>query len=131
MQDFDPNLHGTHAATGSRQANNTEAAPRTVDDSRQRAKPHEMLVYDYEPLDDTGKSIRLLQVLPRSPQEPIHCTIEDCDLADQPTYTALSYTWDHGKEKACIVCDGLEVQVGENLWKFLHQFRNHRNSTGQ
>jgi hypothetical protein len=81
--------------------------------------------YPYKPLDANTKSIRLLQVLPGELNEPIQCIIRHCDLnlATRQTYTALSYTWDHEKEKAWIRCDETEIPIGQNLARFLHQFR--------
>jgi len=79
--------------------------------------------YHYKPLDSTRKSIRLLRILPGGPNETVFCAIEHHDLSTLPNYTALSYTWDHNKEQAWIDCDGINVQVGQNLLKFLQQFR--------
>jgi hypothetical protein len=45
------------------------------------------------------------------------------DLVSQPIYIALSYMWDYGDDKASIICDGIEVQVGQSLHRFLRQFR--------
>jgi hypothetical protein len=79
--------------------------------------------YQYQPLDRSIKSIRLLQIQPGKPNDPIHCVVQHFDLASQPIYVALSYMWDHGTEQVSIVCGGKGVQVGHNLHRFLRQFR--------
>ncbi|KAH6229158.1 hypothetical protein HBI42_045650 [Parastagonospora nodorum] len=86
--------------------------------------------YRHSPLDQEKKSIRLLQVLPGESDDPIRCTIKHFNLATQPIYVALSYTWDHARENVPIFCNGLIVEVGQNLRSFLQQFRRIAGSDG-
>jgi hypothetical protein len=80
--------------------------------------------YHYTPLDRATKSIRLLHILPgNSDSSLIQCTVQHFDLITQPIYIALSYMWDHGIEKVTIMCNGMNVEVGQSLHSFLRQFR--------
>ncbi|EWY85773.1 hypothetical protein FOYG_12880 [Fusarium oxysporum NRRL 32931] len=42
----------------------------------------------------TTSSIRLLEVKPGNPSEMLQCSLQTVDLADNPKYNALSYTWE-------------------------------------
>jgi hypothetical protein len=86
--------------------------------------------YRHSPLDQEKKSIRLLQVLPGESDDPIRCTIKHFNLATQPIYVALLYTWEYARENVPIFCNGLIVEVGQNLRSFLQQFRRTSGSDG-
>ncbi|KAF5635705.1 Heterokaryon incompatibility protein [Fusarium sp. NRRL 25303] len=47
----------------------------------------------YSPL-PTASGIRLLEVKPGNPSEMLRCSLHTVDLADNPKYHALSYTWE-------------------------------------
>ncbi|KAF4503258.1 Heterokaryon incompatibility 6, OR allele [Fusarium agapanthi] len=47
----------------------------------------------YSPL-PKASSIRLLEVKPGNPSEMLQCSLHTVDLADNPKYHALSYTWE-------------------------------------
>ncbi|KAF1845058.1 uncharacterized protein K460DRAFT_284235 [Cucurbitaria berberidis CBS 394.84] len=80
-------------------------------------------IFQYNLLDTHKKSVRLLEILPGSDFEPISVRLLHCDLEDKPRYIALSYTWDQGSQEKYIQCQGTKIGVGENLWQFLHQYR--------
>lgn len=88
------------------------------------------LPYRHKPLNQGRKSIRLLRVQPGGTDDPIRYTIKHFDLATQPVYVALSYMWDHAHENVPIFCNGLIVEVGQNLRSFLQQFRKTAGSDG-
>jgi len=81
-------------------------------------------VHYHTPLDPAIKSLRLLEVPPNSGYEFIRCRLVQADLDANPSYIAVSYTWDkaHGRLRY-IECDDMDLLVGENLWQFLHEFR--------
>ena len=54
--------------------------------------PPDLAPYVYSPL-PTPTSIRLLHLHPGGSAIPLNCTISVVDLRDNPTYTALSYSW--------------------------------------
>lgn len=69
------------------------------------------------------KSIRLLEIVPGRKDEPIKCTLSRHYLDSNPSYIALSYTWDSGGRKRLIECDGMRLEIGGNLYRFLTEFR--------
>jgi hypothetical protein len=80
----------------------------------------------YETLDRSKKSIRLLEILPGRDFEPISTKLCTCDLDEawSPSYIALSYRWlQGGSVQKHIECQGTKMRVGANLWNFLHQYR--------
>ncbi|KAF1831960.1 hypothetical protein BDW02DRAFT_571535 [Decorospora gaudefroyi] len=79
----------------------------------------------YDSLDPSKKSVRLLEILPGRDFEPISSKLSVCDLDDNPSpsYIALSYTWNQGGDAKYVECEGTKMQVGKNLWDFLHQYR--------
>jgi hypothetical protein len=79
--------------------------------------------HHHTPLDLNTKSIRLLEVHLGSAQESVSCTLSQHDLNDSPSYIALSYTWDQGSTRKRISCDGMDLEIGENLWHFFWEYR--------
>jgi len=82
-----------------------------------------MAALGYTQLDRSKKAIRLLTVAPGDPEEQIRCELTHADLDEQPSFIALSYTWDQAGGKDEIECCGTAIQVGKNLRNFLHCFR--------
>jgi hypothetical protein len=79
--------------------------------------------FRYRPLDTTRKCIRLLKVLPARGHAPIECQILHVSPDDRPRFIALSYKWDpSGTPFKNILCNGARLQVGKNLWDFLHRY---------
>jgi hypothetical protein len=96
--------------------------------------------YLYNPLPIKNKqSIRLVHLNP-SPEGCINCSLVVTDLDDNPSYTALSYTWgDPGwttsrelpssasntidGPRNFILCSGKSLQVTKNLFDLLIQLR--------
>jgi hypothetical protein len=75
------------------------------------------------PLLAKSKNIRLLEVHLGPGYEPIKCTLSQHHLKNKPSYIALSYTWDLGAGRRHIECDGMDLEIGENLWNFFYEFR--------
>lgn len=78
---------------------------------------------EYGALDPLKKSIRLLKILTGREFEPIKVQLEVYDLDEIPPYIALSYMWDQGGQSKFLECQRTKVEVGGNLWLFLHQYR--------
>jgi hypothetical protein len=55
--------------------------------------------------------------------EPIKCILSRHYLDNNPSYIALSYTWNSGGRMKQIECDGMMLEIGENLYRFLIEFR--------
>ncbi|KAH8712226.1 heterokaryon incompatibility protein-domain-containing protein [Phaeosphaeriaceae sp. PMI808] len=102
---------------------NTDAATRCTKNTEW---PDKLPTHLHKPLNPNKKSVRLLEVLPGFGDTPIKCILSQHSLDDNPSYTALSYTWDQDNRKRCIICNEQELEIGDNLWNFLHQFRRQR-----
>lgn len=81
----------------------------------------------YHPL-PPGNAIRILEVMPGTHESPLICTLH---LATFPqainSYSALSYAWQvgfHPRPPQTIICNGREVQIGENLFDALRRVRH-------
>ncbi|KIJ63509.1 hypothetical protein HYDPIDRAFT_112934 [Hydnomerulius pinastri MD-312] len=74
-----------------------------------------MSSYVYEPL--TGpRSIRLFDLRPGTPDDPLECSLAEYDLDSAPEYTAISYAWGDPASTVCaIICDGKRLVITENL----------------
>lgn len=79
------------------------------------------ILLQYETLDSSRKTVRLLEILPGRDFEPISATLSIYDLDEKPEYIALSYMWNQGDLKKYIDCQGARIEIGENLWQFLRQ----------
>ncbi|KAI4618227.1 uncharacterized protein J4E87_007895 [Alternaria ethzedia] len=112
-------LHGVLVnAQGSRGANMSPAANSTTDD------------YQYQPLDHATQQIRLVTLLdPLESNDAIRLDIEVFEISEAPPYTALSYVWGPPPSSHDIfIADG-RLQIRENLFKFLTEFRKRRDKT--
>lgn len=79
-----------------------------------------------EPLPHPITHIRLLEVLPSygNNDTTISCRLKTVRLTEyDQCYTALSYTWSHAHSTKSIFVNGHEIQVQENLYRFLHIYR--------
>lgn len=84
--------------------------------------------FRHEPLNSRSREFRLLNVLPGKDHDDIHCEIRKASFDEEPTYTALSYTWESSyvEEPSHIRCAGKIMRIRSNLWHFLYEFRNRK-----
>lgn len=82
-----------------------------------------LLPHKHVPLRAKGKSTRLLHMQLGPAYEHIRCKLSQHDLDNMPPYIALSYTWNQGSQRRNIECDESNLEVGDNLWQFLFEFR--------
>jgi hypothetical protein len=68
-------------------------------------------------------TIRLLQLEPGSGDDPIRCSMVVKSLGRGVIYNALSYTWGDSNTKQEIFCDGLRLDITQNLHAALRQLR--------
>jgi hypothetical protein len=84
--------------------------------------------FSYQPLPRPRESIRLLQLLPGSADQAIHCTLTDNFISSLPHYSALSYTWDSasgdGEEDCSIELNSKLLPIRKNLHAFLKVLRS-------
>jgi hypothetical protein len=78
--------------------------------------------YDYTKLPDLV-SLRVLELLPGTGEEPIICKLHVTDWKDPIPFEAISYAWGDPKIKASIVCNQKKLDVTPNLVDCLHQLR--------
>jgi hypothetical protein len=70
------------------------------------------------------KDIRLIELKPGLPTDPIHCTLHPTSLSSNTQYQALSYTWGKATDGfKRIHVDDEAVQVGANLYNALKALR--------
>src|SRR5947208_3303199 len=91
----------------------------TSDDGAQPAPPDSPLYFAL-PL---GQYIRLLELKPGAPGDPVvgHLTVVELDKA--PAYEAISYVWGRSGSNAPTFCNGREVDVTANLRTALARVR--------
>lgn len=83
--------------------------------------------YNQAPLDLKGTEFRLVELQPCSPTDIIKCRLTTHALPpDCPSYTALSYMWDHTSPQDVIELNGIPFPVGHSLWTFLNRMRLHK-----
>ncbi|GAW17285.1 hypothetical protein ANO14919_067400 [Xylariales sp. No.14919] len=73
----------------------------------------------------SGKTIRLVRLLPRSDGEETRCEMVGRDLEKVfGDYEAISYTWGNAKEQAIIQMDGRPVRVPRKVFEMLQVLRH-------
>lgn len=82
-------------------------------------------VYEGTPLNTKSRDIRLIEVLPRNGDSPIHCKFHRHSIGSPDLeFQALSYTWGNLKPLSTIFIDNVAVEVRQNLVLFLRQHRS-------
>jgi hypothetical protein len=81
--------------------------------------------YQYHPI-TRRKEIRLLQILPDSPNAIIKCRFKASVLRKQPWmphYTTISYTWGSATRDKSIILDGHSYSVTTSVYQILNRIR--------
>lgn len=86
-------------------------------------RPDQKPWYQYEPLDESKPSVRLLTIHPDDGSELIKCSLANCHLDSQLRYHALSYEWGDDQNLRDIDVDGQRLSIRSNLWHFLKEAR--------
>ncbi|KAF1843711.1 HET-domain-containing protein [Cucurbitaria berberidis CBS 394.84] len=73
--------------------------------------------FKHTPIDLNTASIRLIEILPPSPNGTIQCNIRNATVDSE--YTCLSYVWGSASHTNNILIDGKLFQVRRNLFEFL------------
>ncbi|KAF3034896.1 hypothetical protein E8E12_004452 [Didymella heteroderae] len=79
--------------------------------------------YRHQPLQEAKEQIRLVMIERARFNEPLAVHVQVFDLENAPRYSALSYTWGSAKPTYRITADGSWLDVRENLFHFLREFR--------
>ncbi|KAI1059363.1 hypothetical protein LB507_003951 [Fusarium sp. FIESC RH6] len=77
--------------------------------------------FSYEPLNTDDFPIRVLQVQPGEPSEPLSCKLINFADATKRSWTCLSYTWGTEPPKEEILINGVSFPVRSNVYNFLRQ----------
>lgn len=80
--------------------------------------------FRYEPLINPTADIRVVSIEPGPRSSPITCRIEHVSLDDDPTYSALSYTWGERSDRETVSIDGYDHLVTRNLYNALKALRD-------
>ncbi|KAK2601140.1 hypothetical protein N8I77_010610 [Diaporthe amygdali] len=88
--------------------------------SRDQLEP----VFQYNQLDETADSTRLLQIKPHLRTDGLlDCSLVTVKFGDRPKFDALSYMWGDSSVRKKICVNGAEFEVTENLFDALHFLR--------
>ena len=80
-------------------------------------------VLKYQALADPQDSFRLIELLPASSDEAIHCLLKEFKLSQSPQYEALSYEWGTPLDLDWVTVNGCQYQLRRNLHSALVQLR--------
>jgi hypothetical protein len=85
-----------------------------------------MNYYIYKPVSSspTRPMIRLLELLPGLPSQPIRCRLHSVPLLGKYEYEALSYCWGDMRATAEVICDAARLNITTNLHQALCQLRS-------
>jgi hypothetical protein len=72
----------------------------------------------------TGDTIRLLEIQPGTPPEPLRCRLIEASLSAVPTYSAISYEWGTSEVYVTIILNDKPFGIRPNLWTFLMHLRD-------
>jgi hypothetical protein len=82
-------------------------------------------LYEYKPLDESGRQIRLLTLLPTSSfDQKLQCVLQHVSLNSKPEYEALSYVWGKPRFTHEIDLNGARHYVTENLASAMRHLRH-------
>ncbi|KAK4957052.1 hypothetical protein LTR10_005009 [Elasticomyces elasticus] len=81
--------------------------------------------YQYQELNESDSSIRLLTILPGPQGSPIELRLREARLDEQKgQYDAISYVWGPANNTHDVYVDGRTLQVRDNIYQFLVHFRD-------
>jgi hypothetical protein len=69
------------------------------------------------------RQIRIIELLPGTPQDEIRCASHIANLDDNPVYEALSYVWGDSRITKRIYVDGRPMEITVNLESALRHIR--------
>jgi hypothetical protein len=79
--------------------------------------------FQYEPLDHATDSIRILEIIPDPDGSTIRCQMRHTTM-NASSYRCLSYTWLPSHPAHEVEINGSALEVGDNLYQFLHRYRS-------
>ena len=88
-----------------------------------RSKDQGQYVEKYSPLDQHTDEIRILMLQPHVGLDPLHCTLETCQLDNCKAFEALSYAWGDPTPVEPIFINGSRTLIAHNLSVALQHLR--------
>ena len=85
--------------------------------------------FQYQSLDRTTDSIRLLELQVENNSSHIQCTIKRFKLHSAPPYLAVSYVWGPAEPCKEISLNGMAFKIRQNLYHFLGRLQEHFKSS--
>lgn len=85
------------------------------------------MTFLYKPLSNSSNTpqIRMLKLLPaEEPLDAVHCQLIVVAVHDCSPYEALSYCWGNTTRNHTVHCNGLPLQVTQNLFSALQHLRS-------
>ncbi|KAG4285140.1 hypothetical protein FPRO06_06400 [Fusarium proliferatum] len=79
----------------------------------------------YQPLDKDKREIRLLEILPNTPDGKVNCKLHTVLLTSDLYYTCIAYAWGDPKVTEEIIVDGVPRQVTVTLATALRHVKKH------
>ena len=80
--------------------------------------------FEYERLDPSVDSVRLLVLLPGNEDDDVACELIHRTFASKPKFEALSYTWGDASNLKSIRLHGFPFEIRENLYRALSHLRS-------
>jgi hypothetical protein len=111
--------------SGSGELNLSEPRPLLMHKSIENSisKTSSRSLYDALPL--TGDKIRIISLLPSQEINDILCHMETAELAEKPSYNALSYLWgEPNADCRFVFINGIQLRVRQNLYQALLHLRS-------
>ncbi|KAI4627248.1 uncharacterized protein J4E87_004592 [Alternaria ethzedia] len=71
----------------------------------------------------SATTIRVLHIHPAPETDPLTCSLEDCDLDNDPEYEAISYVWGNSDLSCSLTCDSKVIAVTCSLHEALLRIR--------
>ena len=96
-----------------------------VTQGKTRFKAHGAKSYSYQRLTGDIGDVRLLQLHPGAPEDPIECTLRNVQLffSDDQDFETVSYCWGDTKESSMILVNNASLRVPKSAEQALHRFR--------
>ena len=84
------------------------------------------MTYSYQRLSADQSGIRLLQLHPGNPEDPIKCTHQPVQVSalDDQDFETVSYCWGNTKEASTILVDNAPLIITTSAENALRRFRN-------
>ncbi|RKL39257.1 hypothetical protein BFJ72_g6729 [Fusarium proliferatum] len=88
-------------------------------------KDEEAYPIAYQPLNKDKREIRLLEILPSTPEGKVNCKLHTVPLTPDLYYTCISYVWGNSNDKEVIIVNGVPTKAAWSLINALRHLKKH------